>query len=195
LIGYLVQKSIKLECLKPFSKRGRVKYFVKIHLHAGFMLFELIVTVVLVAFLLLLGGSLFSGLQRLLVGLETKKLAVTCRCLQYQALSSNVEQHLFFDQVLQGYRFNGHDERLARGVLFGRGDHVVGSPSRPHQQVSSAITFVNQQINFFPSGIVQAGTVYLTTYDKMLTYALSAPISQFSFLRIYRYNGKWNLVS
>lgn len=162
---------------------------------AGFMLFEVIITVALAAFLWLLGISLFSSVQRLMVGFEAHKLCMTCRSLQYQALSSNVEQRLFFDRAQQLYRFNSHDERLSQGVLFGRGSGVVGSPSRPHQQDVAIVTFAGNRISFFPSGIVQAGTVYLTSQDRAVTYALSAPISQFSFLRIYRYNGKWNLVS
>lgn len=161
----------------------------------GFMLFELVITVALLAFIILLGVGIFSGLQHILVHLEAQKLAVTCRCLQYQAQSSNSAQQLFFEPTKQSYYFNNHHEKLVEGVQFGRGTGVIGTPSRPNQTPSSPITFVQNRITFFPQGILQAGTVYLTSREKAVTYALSTPISQVSFLRIYRYNGKWSLIS
>ena len=157
----------------------------------GFTLIEL--SVVLALFLLL---SFFSQmsinfLDRMVLHTEIEKLQTICRYLQQCALVSNKEQELVFSQNNKSYRYNNHNETLSAKVFFGFIPKVKGPPASANKLIQKPITFINNRIVFYPTGIISAGTVYLTDQKKQVMYALSNGVSQISFLRTYRYNGSW----
>jgi hypothetical protein len=49
-------------------------------------------------------------------------------------------------------------------------------------------------MHFYPTGIISSGTVYLVDKNKRYMYALSNAVSQFSYLRLYKYDGGWKLL-
>jgi len=157
----------------------------------GFTLIEL--ATVLALFLLL---SIFTQinvnfLDRMILHTEIEKLHSICRYLQQSALVSNKQQELVFSQVNKSYRHHNHDETLSAKVSFGFIPGAKGPPAFPNKLIQKSITFTNNRIVFYPTGIISAGTIYLTDQKKQVMYALSNGVSQISFLRIYRYNSSW----
>lgn len=120
----------------------------------------------------------------------------TCSYLQMRARAINQQQVLVFDVVHNAYSYNGIQEQLPAGVVFGNLEGSQGPPSSPLHPIFHAITFENQCITFTPHGIIQPGTVYIKTTDNIHMYALSASVAQVSFLRMYEYHqGTWRLLT
>jgi len=80
---------------------------------------------------------------------------------------------------------------LPAKVFFGFMPGAKGPPASANKLILKSITFTNNRIIFYPTGIISAGTVYLIDQAKQVMYALSNGVSQISFLRTYRYNGSW----
>jgi len=157
----------------------------------GFTLIEL--AVVLALFLLL---SIFvqvniNFLDRMILHTEIEKLQTICRYLQQCALVSNKQQELIFSQANKSYHHHNHNETLPTKVSFDFISGAKGPPASANKLIQKSITFANNRIIFYPTGIISAGTVYLTDQTKQAMYALSNGVSQISFLRTYRYNSSW----
>jgi prepilin-type N-terminal cleavage/methylation domain-containing protein len=148
----------------------------------GFTLLELVITLALISIIGLLGIANMSFLDCVLVRAEIDKLEMICRYLQRCAQASNVQELLQFDLARHAYTFQGTTEYLPWRVKFGR-----GTAEKP-------ITFVGNRIAFFPTGIQQAGAVYMRDVSGSYRYALTSPVCQVSYLRKYRYDGTWNLI-
>jgi len=157
----------------------------------GFTLIELIVVFALFLLLTILAQVNISFLDRMIAHTEIEKLYATCRYLQHCALASNKQQELIFDQVNNSYRYHNFTEKLPAQIAFGFMPGTKGPPAAATKLVQNPITFSNNRIIFYSTGIISAGTVYLTDKAKQIMYALSNGISQISFLRIYRYDGLW----
>lgn len=157
----------------------------------GFLLVEL--AIVLLAFCIVIGFTLsnFSYLNRILIHCELDKLHAAALYASRCAQVSNRECSLIFDVKNNGYTVQKHQEKLAKGVEFGFLQGAKGPPSIPHTPIKSAITYRGSHITFYPSGIMQAGTVYLIDEQKTMMYALSSPVAQYSFMRKYRYDAQW----
>ena len=135
----------------------------------------------------------FNGL---LVRFELRHLAMTCRTLQWQAVSSNQPQMLTFDSVNNTYNSINGLHRMPKQVQFGADNSIKGPPSNPTHPINKPITFVDNTITFAPTGIVSSGTVYLKDTSRTRFYALTNAVSSISFLRLYRYeHKKWQLLS
>lgn len=160
----------------------------------GFSLIELMIVVAITLILATLALMHSSWISRMLIKSEIEMLAATCQHLARTAQLTQNDQELTFDISTHSYSFNGQTHALPNSLLFGAPAGVKGPPSAPSHLITSPITFPHNHIVMSPSGIIQAGTVYLTDSQKNKLYALSAPVSQVSFLRIYRYDGKWHLV-
>lgn len=163
--------------------------------YPGFSLVELAIAMLLfltVASLVLVHGSY---MYRAVVKQEIEKMAIICRYLQHAAMMSNQPKILIFDRKRNIYTYDNYHEKLSSQVEFGVISGILGPPSNPIRQIQSPITFENERIIFHPDGIIQPGTVYLVSKDKRIMYALSSPVSQVSFMRIYRYDGRWQCLS
>ena len=166
-----------------------------LHKTAGFSMIELLVVLALCAIVCMVTLANLSFFDRLLVHAEAEKLFLTCCMLQQHAMSNNSSIELTFDPQKHSYRYNHTIERLPRTVRFGFIPGTKGPPAKPARKLSQAITFINQQIIFYPDGIIKPGSVYLVSNDRQIMYAISSPVSQVSFLRLYRYDKKWECLS
>ena len=160
----------------------------------GFTLIECMIVVCLFALLATLGIRHLSFLNDAIVHAEVDKLAGVCSYLQQKAIATSTDQVLICDAQKNEYRFDNMCETLSRRLVFGFLPHVLGSPGCPSHTIQRAITFANSSIHFFPTGTISSGTVYLTDKNKTIMYALSNAVSQVSYLRLYRYDGRWKLL-
>jgi hypothetical protein len=158
----------------------------------GFLLIEALIIITLIVLVVTLGFSFGTFLHKAMIRSEIEKLYSACMYLQRIAMVTNKRQFLTFDINKNTYCYQGHEERLCPYVIFGTTRGIKGPPSAPANVINKPITFTNNQIIFTPNGILQSGTVYLTDMSKQHQYALSAPVSQISFLRKYCYDSKWN---
>jgi prepilin-type N-terminal cleavage/methylation domain-containing protein len=160
----------------------------------GFPLIELMIVIVLVA--LLSGLTLwnmrtFSGM---VVRADIEKLYTTCIYLRQKAVSTHTEQLLEFDHANNTYRYDDTIEHLSTTTIYGFVKGVMGPPSSLQAPISTYNTFDHNRIIFYPDGIIQSGTLYITDKDKKALYALTSGVGQVSFLRKYRYDGSWHLL-
>jgi Tfp pilus assembly protein FimT len=172
----------------------RIYHFLK-NRADGFLLIEALIIIALITLTVTLGVSFGTSLHKTIVRSEVERLYAACMYLQRLAMLTNKRQLLTFDVNKNAYFYQGHEERLSSYVTFGILRDIKGPPSAPTTVINKPITFTNNQIIFTPNGILQSGTVYLTDISKQHQYALTAPISQISFLRKYRYDNKWNYFS
>ena len=109
-------------------------------------------------------------------------------------MTTNTECVLQFDVQKNEYRCDKIHEKLSQRISFGSLPNVLGPPGSPSHKIEKAVTFPSFAIHFYPTGIISSGTVYLVDKKKQYMYALSNAVSQFSYLRLYRYDGKWKLL-
>jgi prepilin-type N-terminal cleavage/methylation domain-containing protein len=161
---------------------------------SGFTLIEAMVVLALFALIATLGMIQLSFLDSTIVHAEVDKLATTCSYLQQKAIASNSDQLLVCDTEKNKYRGDNVNETLSSRVCFGFLPNVLGSPGCRSRVINKAVTFADSSIHFYPTGVISAGTAYLTDKNKKTMYALSNAVSQVSYLRLYRYDGKWKLI-
>jgi prepilin-type N-terminal cleavage/methylation domain-containing protein len=161
---------------------------------SGFTLIEVMVVLALFAFVVMLGMMQLTFLDNTIVHAEVDKLATVCSYVQQKAIASNSDQILVCDTENNKYRGDNVNETLSSRVCFGFLPNVLGSPGSPARVINKAVTFPGSSIYFYPTGTISSGTVYLTDKSKKNMYALSNAVSQVSYLRLYRYDGKWKLI-
>lgn len=103
-------------------------------------------------------------------------------------------QKLTFEPDKKSYRYGMMRHYLPTHVCFGYPDSAHGPPAYPEKLITNPITFKNNILSFAPTGVLQAGTVYLCDKTHMHAYALTCAVAQVSYLRKYQYNEKWELV-
>lgn len=161
----------------------------------GFFLLELMVVLALFAFVVSLSFLNDSLLTKSQLRAEIDKLYAAISYGHRCALASGKEEFLVFDSKKNMYSCNGRSEKLPRGIMFGASTETKGPPSTPTHPISSPITFINEHITFNPTGIMQAGTVYMTDEKKRYVYALSIPVGHVSHIRKYMFhNSTWQLI-
>jgi prepilin-type N-terminal cleavage/methylation domain-containing protein len=161
---------------------------------SGFTLIEAMVVLALLVIIATLGMMQLSFLDNTIVHTEVDKLAMTCSYLQQKAIARNSDQILVCDVEKNEYRGDNIKETLSPRVCFGFLPNILGSPGSPVRVINKAITFPDSSIHFYPTGTISSGTLYLTDKNKKYMYALSNAVSQVSYLRLYRYDGKWKLL-
>lgn len=161
----------------------------------GFTLIELMVVVCLLGLVMLLTITNLSFLNSSMLRAEVEKLYAACMYAQRTAMVTNEEQTLKFDPGTKSYSINDRKEQLPKNIDFGFLPGSKGPPSSPQHLIKSPITFQQQNITFNSRGIIKPGTVYLIDSNHHHMTALSSPISQVSFLRKYRYDKKWKLIT
>jgi len=161
----------------------------------GFSLIEVMVTIALSTLVVYLLVINVSFLNRSLAIAELNRLCSVLRYLQRFAMINDKKQIIEFDEENNKYSFGGFTYRLPNSVIFGTLPGVKGPPSAPKKKIKSSITFKSSKIVFNSDGIIRPGTIYITDVDRECLYAISCSVAQVSYLRKYRYNGKWNLIS
>lgn len=172
------------------ERRARMK-----HIQSGFTLIELMVTVSLC--ILLYGVSMVSVrlLEKTTMQMEMNHLCAACNHLQQQAIATNVIQELSIDVAHCSYAFNGNEHTLSRGVFFDVALNAYGPPSAPYHILEKPVTFKENKIFFYPEGMMSAGMICFTNSNRTMLYAISSAVAHVSFLRRYRYDGKWQAIS
>lgn len=160
----------------------------------GFTLLEAIVVICLIAVVVGLGMMQLSFLDDVIARAEVDKLAGVCSYLRQKAITANSDQLLECDIQKNEYRFDNVHETLSKRICFGFLPKALGSPGSPYRTITKAITFPDSVIHFYPTGIISSGTIYMTDKNKKIMYALSNAVSQVSYVRLYRYDGKWKLL-
>jgi prepilin-type N-terminal cleavage/methylation domain-containing protein len=161
----------------------------------GFTLIELMVVLCLCVFIATLGMIQISFLDSTIVHTQIDKLAAVCSYMRERAIATNKEYVLTFDIEKNEYRCDTICEKLSQRVSFGFLPEILGPPGSPSRRIEKAVTFSDFSIHFYPTGIISSGTVYLVDKNKRHMYALSNAVSQFSYLRLYRYDNKWKIIN
>lgn len=164
------------------------------HQKTGFSLIELMVVIALCMIIISLGTVNTKFLNKAAVHVYINELYNTCYFLQRMAMATGHIQELVLDSTSQSYSYNGHNCKLPSIVQFGIISGAKGPPSSPNKIIVQAITFPDKKIHFYPDGIIESGTVYLCDASGKDLYALTSGITPVSFLRKYRYDGKWHLI-
>lgn len=164
-------------------------------IHHGFTLLELMITLALFSIIVGLSFGTFTFLHKITVQSEIDQLYATCMHAQRYAQVTNKPQTIVLTPANNSYSYNNTTRYLGSHVCFGTIPGAKGPPSSPAKELTKPITFKNQCITFSPHGIIESGTVYLTSRSKSVLYALSSPIAQCSYMRRYQYNGTWQLIT
>lgn len=159
----------------------------------GFSLIELLVVIAIIMLIASMASINTHYLNKAVVHTEIDLLYNTCCYLQHTAMATNQKQELSFDVARQSYSNNGEKHELPAAVQFGILPQVKGPPSSPSHALTMPITFSHQKIIFYPDGIISSGIIYMIDRNHQDIYALSSGIANTSFLRKYRYDGKWHL--
>lgn len=136
-----------------------------------------------------------SVLSRHILHAHAQKMSILLRYLQQKACATQKEQKLIFDERYARYYTQDAEYFLPHGILFGFSANAYGPPSSPKQSISTAITFKNNTVYFYPDGSITSGTIYMADAEKKITYALTVPISSISLLRLYRLDSSWVCLS
>jgi Tfp pilus assembly protein FimT len=160
----------------------------------GFLLIELVVVIAIFAFITTLAVMHFDWLGSVLVKSEMYALRAACLYAQQRAQTSNSIEHIFLNLHEHSYTINGHTYHLSQGVVFGSVPGVVG-PHAVGARRGRASTFSNDTITFYPNGIIQAGMVCMMEPGACVMYALTCGVAHTSYMRMYRYDGVWHLIT
>lgn len=160
------------------------------HFKKGILLIELLVVIALITTLSYFAISHFT-LSSLHARTELQLLYQTCMYMQRRALVTKKPQMLHFDLTAQQYHYENRTHTLAQGVMFGIIPGAKGPPATPSKPLSTACTFKNNNITFYPDGIIDAGSIYITNKEHTQLYALTNGVSDYSYLRPYCYADRW----
>ena len=163
-------------------------------IQSGFLLLERIVVVGLFAVIFGIGMINVHFLDQALVRTELDKLYAVCLYLQHNARVENKSYTLYFDANQKTYTCDSQRWNLPSQIIFGTLEGTKGPPSSPHNSVKNPITFKKSCITFSPQGIIQPGTIYLTDSRRCYGYALSCSVSDYSYIRRYRYDTQWHML-
>lgn len=159
--------------------------------YAGFSLIELCIALAILATLVALSYAQISFIDRIVARAELEQLYTICSYLRQTAMAQNKSQYLVFDTTNHQYHYGTYSYRLDSHVHFGAASYAKGPPSEPTRAIIHPVTFPDNRITFHANGIIEPGTVYLTTRKKQHTYALSCAVAQVSYLRKYQYTDRW----
>jgi Tfp pilus assembly protein FimT len=164
----------------------------------AFSLIETVIIVSIIAILFFITLPKLSFMNRFVLQNETGKLFSVFSFLQQRAIASNQEQMLCFDIENNSYSYQGKAGgdvvcALPKPVIFGFLQNAMGSPSKSSKKINTSITFKKDKngkrvVRFFADGTMSSGTVYLIDKDKTYMCAVTIPVSQVSFVRMYRYD-------
>lgn len=165
------------------------------HRAQGTALLQLSIVIVCVVILTSFTVASVSFYKRYIVCAQAQKIKTLFLLLQQKALVMREEIRLVCDVTNRTLSTSTHKEELAQGVFFGYLQSVMGPPSKPNQLLHNPITFANNTAIFYPDGTISSGTIYLIDAQKSCMYAITCPSGQVGFIRIYRYDHGWNILT
>lgn len=127
---------------------------------------------------------------------ELKRIQSFFRYMQQKAITQkqdikvilDVEKNWFKETDVTGNETFELQEHMRFKVCPG----IQGPPSSPIYAVTKPITFPNNEVIFYKTGVLSSGTMYLLDTQSNTQYALSNAVSSISFVRLYQYaNETW----
>ena len=116
---------------------------------------------------------------------QIDRIRLFCLDSLYRALYTGLLQHI----VIRDNRLvndQGQELVLDNELVFGVLPGTYGPPGLPQALVIDPVTFQGHMIVLHPSGVMNAGTLYLVNRTTKDGYALSSSVGAFGFLRRYR---------
>lgn len=129
-----------------------------------------------------------------IVFLELERLYALCTFVQHKAQADNRTYEIVLDEKKGTINSPFFSETIAPQVLFGTIKGVRGPPATPTHPIKKAITFIGSKIVCEPTGIMQAGAIYLTDRHHHCLYALSIAVGKISYIRRYVHRNNWVLL-
>ncbi|KKP35883.1 MAG: hypothetical protein UR26_C0002G0185 [candidate division TM6 bacterium GW2011_GWF2_32_72] len=161
----------------------------------GLSLLEVLVVLALIAIITVYSIPKLNFQKKEFVKFEMEKLYNICLHLRHVAMMENEPQQLLFDISKNMYSFKQSKENISKNVRFGVAKDVKGPPSGFSEKILDPITFEKKTIVFYPDGKISSGIVYFTDLDQEVSFALSCAVAKVSFLRKYKFDGNWKLIS
>lgn len=162
--------------------------------HPGFLVFQAGIFLCLLLAILSIAVPRFIFLQRRAPYYEAQKFRQFCWYVRQNALATGKDCVVSIDSKTGAYSYAGRCEKFSSGVTFGTIPGVLGPPSNPTRPLVKPVTFKNETITLYADGIVESGTVYITDSDHTVLYAVSSGVGHTSLLRLYKYQGSWELI-
>ena len=169
----------------------------------GFSLIEILIVCSLFVIIAAFTFPSFSFFERQILKSDVEKVFVIINYLQQKSLASNKNQKLFIDADNNRYGYENCNQKtsfhsLNPKISFGFLNQSKGPPSSPQNFIKNKTTFPKENnfyvINFEPNGQITPGTIYFINKKHNCMAAISTPISQISFVRMYRLKGnRWIL--
>lgn len=159
----------------------------------GFMLFELLVVMAIVALCCAIGFMTYSPLKSGSFACDIALISLLFHTAATRAVALKTEQELIFDDQDSSLYFDGQKYKLHEPFVFGVLPDIYGPPSAPTKLVTQPITFINKKARIYKDGTVQSGTLYIKDGENQ--YAITTPVSAFTHIRAYRYTKKsWSQI-
>lgn len=153
---------------------------------------------VLCTMLMIITSATISGISwfnRLILNAEICHLQSVCFYLQKKALRHHYTQTLTINPSNNRYHYDNTENLLSPQIQFGSIPHIKGPPAHPTHLITTPCTFAHNTLSFYPNGTACAGTLYMTNNTHTIQSALTIGVSPITYIRTYRYNGHWKLIS
>ncbi|MGC2310433.1 MAG: prepilin-type N-terminal cleavage/methylation domain-containing protein [Candidatus Babeliaceae bacterium] len=168
----------------------------KVQVSRGFSLFEIMIVLAVLMIILFCAFFYQTSVDQFIARTELDTLYMVFMALSNKAQLKHHDIILTFDPTKHTYHYENKEHQLAPYTLFGYQEYAQGPPSQPTHLLAQPITFGSNQVIFYADGTIKSGTVYLTDKNHQVTYALSCPIAQISYLRRYVYDhNSWVLLT
>ncbi len=161
----------------------------------GIVLIEFAVVIALLICIAFLSMGMIALTNHAYVRAELEKFSACVHYLQRKAQLEKKQIILHIDTQKNRYYGSGIMHSLSRGVMFGIQLQVKGPPATEQALLAQAVTFKEQKIFFYPDGTLSAGSIYFTDTKKSCLFALTCAVAQVSYIRTYRFDKKWLLLS
>lgn len=162
---------------------------------SGYLFLECAVVIALIVFLATLAVSLNDVVDKAEVLGEGRRIAAFLRYQWMRAQSDGRDFEVIIDEKNRQLKANNEVLTLASNVAFGFLSKAYGPPSRPIKPLSSSSTFKDNKIIFYNDGSVSAGSLYIIDKKKKYLYAITIPIPDSFYIRIYAWGRSvWKVV-
>lgn len=136
-----------------------------------------------------LSVSVYWGWRHALITTHVATIAQHLVYAQRCAMAHHKQELVTFNPAHDTYTCAGITHHLSQGIHFLVPPGVKGPPALPTRIITTPITFKNNQVLCTPSGVKNAGTIYLSDQDTVC--ALSVSVG-FSGIKTYRLHGnRW----
>lgn len=165
---------------------------------AGFSFIEILVYITILGLILALFSNITNFNQNSFLKLELDKIYIISVYLQKKAILEQKDQILILDIEKNSYKFGNIKYKLGKNVVFGIKQNLLGAPGSPNRIIKKPVSFKNNRIIFYKDGIISAGSLYLTNFNKSIVYSLTCSVATINYLRKYKLNNNlsnWILIN